>query len=187
MAITTLKGWKAGMIKKRFIWIMIVILVALEQGIKLLINKSYLDADVPIISPLIYFNPMFNRDYSWFNSMLQLNIGKWMHILTVTVMLLLLFSFYRFLASRMETGKIIDLLFAFIFSGAFCSLIDKVLWNGSLDYILIKGFFTFDLKDVYINIFNFALVLMVIVDYKGVRRADEGKIIKEFIESIIKR
>lgn len=170
--------------KKRFVWLLIAVLVALEQGIKLVINRSFLQADVPLIPPWLYFNPMFNRDYSWFNSMLQLNIGKWVHILVVSAMLLLLYTFYSFLAARMETGKIVDLLFAFILSGALCSLIDKAFWNGSLDYILVQGFFTFDLKDVYINIFNGALVLMIVTDYKGLRKVDEGKIIKDFIQFI---
>jgi hypothetical protein len=28
---------------------------------------------------------MFNRDYSWINSMFHLNVGKWIHIVIVII------------------------------------------------------------------------------------------------------
>ena len=68
-------------------------------------------------------------------------------------MSILIYLFYQYLNKQFGTNKIINSMYAFIFSGAMCSLIDKIFWNGSLDYILVNAFFTFDLKDVYINIF----------------------------------
>jgi len=166
------------------VWIAIIILITIEQGIKLIINQNYLEANIPIISPWIYFDPMFNRDYSWFNSMLQLNIDKWVHILIVLGILIVIYLFYKFLDSCKIEGRIIDIMFAFIISGALCSLVDKVFWNGSLDYILIRGFFTFDLKDVYINVFNGLLLLIFVIDYKGLRKTSDDDIIKDFIRFI---
>lgn len=157
-------------IKKKGVWLAIIMLIAIEQGIKAIINNVFLESNVPIFAPWLYFSPMFNRDYSWFNSMLQLGVGKWVHVLVVLVILILAFLFYRSMNSRKTTTLLIDIAFAFLLAGGMCSLIDKVFWDGSLDYIQIKGYFTFDLKDVYINVFNGLLILMFLVDYKRLRK-----------------
>lgn len=36
-------------------------------------------------------------------------------------------------------------------AGVICSIIDRIFWGSSLDYIRIKGFFVFDLKDIFID------------------------------------
>jgi len=78
-------------------------------------------------------------------------------------------------------------MFAFIFSGAVCSLIDKLFWDGSLDYILIKGLFTFDLKDVYINIFIGLLTLSLIFNNKTIKQVSDEFVFKDFIKYFLKR
>ena len=40
----------------------------------------------------------------------------------------------------------------FIVAGALCSLIDKVFYGGSLDFIGISNLFIADIKDIYINL-----------------------------------
>lgn len=172
---------------KKNIWFLTVILIIIEQGIKFLINSSYLEVNTPILKPWLYFKPVFNRDYSWFNSMLQLGVGKWIHILIVCVILLVIFLFYKFLNRESSTSKLIDITFLFIFAGASCSLIDKIYWDGSLDYIFVNGFFTFDLKDVYINVFVTLTLLMLLIDYKGIRKVDDKKVRKDFIGFILGR
>lgn len=170
--------------KNKKIWLGVFILIIIEQGIKLFINNNYLDKTFPILPPLLYFQPMFNRQYSWFNSMLGLGVGKWVHIVVVAVMLCFLYVFYKYLSSHLKKRKYLNVMFAFIFSGAICSLIDKVFWNGSLDYILVDGYFTFDLKDVYIDIFIGLMILSLILK-NGVLRQVEDKIaIKEFVKFI---
>ena len=76
-------------------------------------------------------------------------------------------------------------MFAFLFSGAFCSLIDKIFWDGSLDYILVKGFFTFDLKDVYLNVFNGLLILSVLINNKILEQIDTKVLLKDFARNIL--
>ena len=169
---------------KNFIWILTFFLISIEQGIKLIINYKYLDINFPILEPLLYFEPKFNRDYSWFNSMLNLGVGKGIHILIVFMLISLTFLVYKFINKKIETTNLIDTTFAFLFSGAICSLIDKVFWNGSLDYILFYDLFIFDLKDVYVNVFIGLVILMIIIDYKGLRSADDKDSIKDFINFI---
>lgn len=169
------------MIRKKSIWPAIICLVALEQGLKVIINSYYLLVKAPILSPWLFFSPVFNRDYSWFNSMLQLNIGRWFHVILVVVMLVAIYVVYQFLRQRLEMDKLINSAFAFLFAGALCSLIDKVFWNGSLDYILVSGMFTFDLKDAYINVFIALFILMVAINHRGIRQVNEDKLFRDFV------
>ena len=162
-------------------WTTVLFLTTIEQGLKVIINNYYLLVNAPILRPWLFFNPVFNRDYSWFNSMLQLNIGRWIHVLLVTALLILIYLFHQFVRQRLKTDRLIDATFAFLFAGAICSLIDKVFWNGSLDYIRVRGMFTFDLKDVYINIFVGLFILMVAINHRGIRQVKEDEIVRDFV------
>lgn len=166
--------------------LVILLLVSIEQVIKIVIYNNFLNKKSPILSPFLYFEPMFNRDYSWFNSMLQLGISKWIHISVVAISSVLIYLFYKYLNKQFGTNKFIDIMYAFIFSGALCSLIDKIFWNGSLDYILVNGFFTFDLKDVYINIFTGLLILSLLLKNEVLNQIDEN-IVKNFTEYILQK
>lgn len=171
-------------ISHRFIMILTTFLIVIEQGIKLVINGNYLENNDKIIEGFLYFNPMFNRDYSWFNSMLKLGIGKWFHIAFVGIVLIAIVLFYFYMNKDTKTSRLVDTMYAFIIGGAFCSFVDKVFWDGSLDYILVKGYFTFDLKDVYINVFIGLFILLLILNYNQVKEVDENEVIKEYFAYI---
>ena len=141
------------MFKSKWTWIVIAILIIADQGIKLYINAYYLGVALPVLPPVLYFRPIFNTDYSWFASMLDLSLSKWLHVALVGILLALIVLFYRHLQNRLSKNNTVNVLFAFLFSGALCSLLDKIFWNGSLDFVLIQSMFTFDIKDVYISIF----------------------------------
>ncbi|WP_061995157.1 signal peptidase II [Clostridium sp. ATCC 25772] len=167
-------------------YILVFILVAIDQIIKIVINNKFFDKKFPILPPLLYFKPMFNRDYSWFNSMLQLGVGKYIHILIVVIMSILIYLLYQYLNKQFGNNKIINIMYAFIFSGAICSLIDKVFWNGSLDYISLNVFFTFDLKDVYINVFIGLVILSLILKNKVLSQIDDD-IVKDFTKYVLRK
>lgn len=168
-------------------WVNIFLLITIEQLIKIVINHDFLNKRFPIVPPLLYFQPMFNRDYSWFNSMLQLNVSRWFHIVLVSIMLILIYLFYKYLNKQFGSNKSIDAMFIFLFSGAMCSLIDKFFWNGSLDYILVKGFFTFDLKDVYIDIFIGLMILSFILKNKILKQIEDKNLVRSFTNYILRK
>lgn len=174
---------KSGGPKK---WILVIALISIEQIIKLIINSFYLDEIISIIPNAVYFSPMFNRDYSWFNSMLQLGAGKWLHITLVAVMIVLIYKFYAYLDCRSFNDKVVDWIYTFVMSGAICSLIDKVFWNGSLDYIAFKGLFTFDLKDLYVDISIGLMFLFIIIGNKDMKNIlDDKALMKGFLQYIL--
>lgn len=173
-------------IKNRKTYLAVVILVMIDQVIKIAINNNFLDKRFPILPPFLYFEPVFNRDYSWVNAILQLGIGRWIHILMVTIISILIYLFYEYLNKQFRTDKVINIMYAFVFSGAICSLIDKIFWNGSLDYILLNGFLTFDLKDVYLNVFNGLLILLFLLKNKALKKIDND-VIKNFTKYIFRK
>lgn len=171
--------------KKQFVGFT-ALLIVIEQWIKVIINKSYLDAFDPILEPYLYFKPMFNRDYSWINSLFQFGVSKWVHVVLVSLIILVIVLAYNYISYKNLNTGLVSTSFAFLLAGGICSLIDKVVWDGSLDYIYVKGYFTFDLKDVYIDIFIGLILLMFVFDYKGFRKSDDDGFIKDFI-SFLKR
>lgn len=157
---------------KNLMWVLVFFLTAVEQGIKIIINRYYLQVKVPLVPPWLYFAPLFNRDYSWLNSMLQLGVGKVVHVFIVLAALLIIYLFYRYTAKHYEVTFLVGSAFALFLAGALCSLLDKVFWDGSLDYILVQGFFTFDLKDAYLNVAVALIFLMLALDHQGMRTAE---------------
>jgi signal peptidase II len=173
---------KAGDLKR---WIIVIALIFIEQAIKLVINCFFFYKNISIIPNAVYFKPIFNRDYSWVNSMLQLGVGKWLHIALVAVIILLIVKFYTYLNYRSIKDKLIDWFFIFIISSAMCSLIDKVFWDGSLDYIALIGLFTFDLKDLYGVISDGLLLLFAIIGSKEIKwKMQHEALMKGFVRYI---
>jgi signal peptidase II len=182
-----LKNAKAEYIKvfkSKWTWIVIALLILGDQGIKLYINAHYLGTILPVLPPVIYFRPIFNTDYSWFASMLDLSLSKWLHAALVGILLVLILLFYRHLQNRLYKNNTVSVLFAFLFSGAFCSLLDKVFWNGSLDFVLIKGFFTFDTKDVYISLFVGLTLLFLVQKNKVFHEITENRLFNSFVHEL---
>lgn len=173
--------------KKKVFFIFTATLFAIDQIIKLIINQNYLHANDAIIENVLYFNPMFNRDYSWINSLFQLGVSKWLHVLMVAIIVLMVFLVYMFIDHKGYNTKVVSTAFAFILAGGTCSLVDKMFWNGSLDYIYLKNYFTFDLKDVYINVFIGLIILMFLFDHQGMRKNDGDNFYKEFKNYVLRR
>ena len=75
-----------------------------------------------------------------------------------------------------------DMCFVFMFSGALCSLIDKVFYGGSLDFIGIGDLFVADIKDIYINL---GILFFIALMFKsGVLTSEDTSSFKEDMQSI---
>lgn len=167
--------------KNKKLGISIVILIIVEQLIKIIINNNFLNMKIGIIPPFVYFEPMFNRHYSWINSLFDLGFGRIFHIVLVLFILSFVYSVYKYIKSIIGESKLLDLSYVFIMAGAICSLIDKVFWNGSLDYIYLRGLFTFDLKDVYISLYVVLIIYGMIFKKESLEKIDEENLVKNYI------
>lgn len=158
----------------------ILLLILIDQCIKIYISNNLMRENFYIINDIVEFAPTLNTSYSWFNSLFDLGIGLLPHIVVNTIILLISILIFDFTRLKQKEGKIIELLFFLLLAGVICSLIDKIFWGGSLDYIYLKGFFTFDLKDVYLSIFEIILISCWLFNYKGFRKIDEKLLYRDF-------
>lgn len=70
---------------------------------------------------------------------------------------------YRWLNKDQELGQSIHISEDLLLAGTVCSLLDKVFWSGSLDYLFFLNLWIIDLKDIYL----FGAVVLVF--YCGIK------------------
>ncbi|MEG2511480.1 signal peptidase II [Clostridium sp.] len=165
-------------------FIIFLILMLLDQGIKLIIKLFFFKDYADIFNGFLSFNPIINTDGSWLNARFGAAVSFPALILLNVFALILFVELYRY--SRFKGHKDIfgDLSFLFIICGALCSLIDKVFYGGSLDFIGISTLFVADIKDIYINLG--ILFLIVCLYDNGFFSTEEDTTLKEDLQSIKK-
>jgi len=158
------------------------ILMFLDQGIKIIINNLYFNRYFEIINDFLSFSPIINSKGSWLNARFGTGISFSLLNLINILALLFFLELYRYILSKKEKSFFNDMCFLFIFSGALCSLIDKIFYGGSLDFIGIGNLFVADIKDIYINIG--ILFFSVTIYNSGYLTTNNDTTLKEDLTSI---
>lgn len=167
---------------KRNLKVLVIILglVLIDQLIKIVVDQYFMDKRFDIVFHLISFEPYLNIKYSWINSMGDFGWGRTFHIILVIIEFLGITVIYDYILHKYSMGHSAIMLFVFLYAGVVCSLIDKIFWGGSLDYINLSDLFIFDLKDVYISIFEVILVTNAIFHYRSIKNMNESDILRNF-------
>ena len=92
------------------------------------------------------------------------------------------FDLYKYYLSKGNNSFYGDMCFLFIFSGSLCSLIDKIFYGGSLDFIGISNLFIADIKDIYINLGILFFIISIVIS--GYLTEDDNTSFKEDLASI---
>ncbi len=129
---------------------LIAALIALDQG-----SKNWAQARFyfgkELIAGWLALAPARNNNQIW--------LGLWIPALrdpvtataiNIAVLGGMLLAWRHSERSRARAPGAVTAVWALGFSGALCSLFDKLFWNGSLDFLLVRGRVAFDLKDAYI-------------------------------------
>lgn len=183
-------GWIIYIFSERYsigftppqMFIIFIVLMIIDQGFKLVIQNNFFTSYFEIIPNFLSFNPIINTKGSWLNARFNINISFPLLILFNSVSLLLFIEIYRYAKTNGLKNYWGDFAFLFIFSGALCSLIDKIFYGGSLDFIGISDLFIADIKDIYINL---GLLFFIMVTYKsGYLKEDESTTLKDDLNSI---
>ena len=74
-----------------------LLLLLLDQGIKILIKLFFFDINKPLLSKMLSFNPLINTDGSWLNARFGTSVSFPLLIFINTIVLFLLLEFFRFL------------------------------------------------------------------------------------------
>lgn len=113
-----------------------------------------------IINHFIRFSPRQNTKLSWAGNYIDIFSSLWATVLLNILAVFVFMSGYLLYKSKIEQTKLsVKIIMICGLSGCLCSLIDKLLWGGSLDFLQIPNLFVFDLKDCYLTV---AEVLFVI-------------------------
>lgn len=161
------------------------LLVIVDQIIKLIIKFNFFDDHYNIIGDYVTFDPIINHKMSWLGNYIEFLTNPIVIILINIVAIYFIYSAYEYFKhkhgeNKEKNSKIFRALFLIAIAGGICSLIDKIFWGGSLDYIGLKNLFIFDLKDVYISLFAVGLVFFTF-------KMDDEITLKEFFDYTFKR
>jgi signal peptidase II len=141
-------------VKKGINWIFLLAAVLVDQGIKAyLFSLEWESISIPLIEPVFYVEPTQNTLGSYLWVLLKLKQGS--HLLNMILFSLVGIVFieiWRFYVQRKRNSFWINGFIHLFIAGLLANLIDNGFWGGSLDYITIKPFYTFDLKDLYITL-----------------------------------
>ena len=147
-------------VKKGINWIFLLAAVAVDQAIKAyLFSLEWESISIPLIKPVFYIEPTQNTLGSYLWVLLRLKQGS--HLLNMILFSLVGLIFvevWRFYVNRKRNSFWINGFIHLFLAGLLANLIDNGFWGGSLDYITIKPFYTFDLKDLYITLCELFLV-----------------------------
>lgn len=180
-------------VKRGINWIFLAAAVAVDQGIKTyLFSLEWASISIPLIKPVFYIEPTQNTlgSYLW----VLLGLKKGSHLLNIILFSLigiLFIEVWRFYVARKRNSFWINGFIHLFLAGLAANLIDNAFWGGSLDYITIKPFYTFDLKDLYITLCELFLITELIDNrllkrFLKMPKEDSRRINKDFIRFIKK-
>lgn len=141
-------------------------MVAAGQGVKLCVTRFFMDIEAAIIPGVFVFAPVQNTNLTYTTALWGVTPQVWTVAAFQFVVLALLAVIYRYMLYILPSyEKLIALCAACSYSGVICSFIDVVLWGGSLDYIRLFDWFTFDLKDIYLSLAALTVCLILLLAY----------------------
>ncbi len=171
--------------KTRNIITWILILITIDQAIKILIHNFFGDINFEIIPSLFEFKPTFNVKHSWVNVLLNenlgINVGLIPHVVLFILIGILISIFFPFIRNNISANKkLIDLAIIFMMAAVICALIGNLIWkNATLDYIYLKPWFVFDLKDLYVDLGIVTFLIYVLKNRRQLKKLDKGLKMKD--------
>ena len=147
----------------------VIVLIFFDQIIKVFIGLFLMDSDFDIIGKILRFSPVQNTNLSYGGNFISILSNLWvMVLLNILVILLLISGYFFYKTKRQYTSCSVKVIITCGVAGTLCSLLDKVLWGGSLDFLQIPNIFTFDLKDSYLTVAEVIFVIIGILHNKEI-------------------
>lgn len=148
-------------------FVLISKLVLIEQFIKIIIYNFFMSAEVSLIPEVLIFRPLQNKNLSWLFNMADVIPPVAGMILIDLLGVVFFFGIHRYLVFFYgERERWFDIFRDTSYAGIMCAFIDVTVWGGSIDYIRIFDWFTFDLKDVYLSI-GVGFIIIGVIKRRG--------------------
>ena len=165
-------------------WIWIIALLGIDQAIKIyLFSIDWKTLSIPLVEPVFYINPSHNTAGSYLWVLLGLdNVPKWPHVFFVAILAFVLFEYWRFYTEKKGISFWNKGFVHLFLVGALANAVDNIFHGGSLDYITINPFYTFDLKDLFITMAE----IFILIEAVNKKLFRNSKDIQGFNMSFIK-
>ena len=125
----------------------LISLIILDQSVKCVVHFFFMKQRY--VLKVIGFTPLLNKNQlSLFNHELSMNRMKLLIIINILAIAVVIALPY-ILKRKKECHKSLNLLCLLLLAGSICSLIDKLVYGGSIDYILFYNH-VYDIKDLYL-------------------------------------
>lgn len=174
---------KSIVLKRNITIISITLLFVIDQLSKIIVsvffNSTRLNS-INIIPGYFSLTPHINSHGSFIASRFNINAPFIIFTILNFIILLLIFLTYRFKIFKNQLNSMNQLAFILLFSGGLCSLVDKIFWGGSLDFLHIHNLFIADIKDILITFGLGSFILSSIT-------SDEQSELKDFLNFILKK
>ena len=122
-----------------------------------------------IIFHLLRFNPEQNTNLSWFGNFADVFSSSFlMVVFNILAIYIILSGYLLYRAKTQKTKFSVKVILVCGLAGCLCSLIDKLFWGGSLDFLQIPNFFIFDIKDCYLTVAGIVFVIIGILHSKEI-------------------
>lgn len=147
----------------------VLFLILIDQFIKMVISKLFMQYEFDMVIHLLKFNPERNINLSWFGNFVDIFSSLFITVLLNTLAIFIFVSGYLlYKAKTKQTSFSVKIIMTCGLAGCFCSLIDKLFWGGSLDFLQIPNFFVFDIKDSYLTVAEVVFVIVGILHSKEI-------------------
>lgn len=161
---------KSIILKNVHLIISIIVLFAIDQLSKIIISAIFSGNNINSINLIpnyLSITPDLNDKGSFIASRFDINAPFIIFIALNFLILLFIFFIYKYISYKEQLNSMNQLTFILLFSGGLCSLIDKIFWGGSLDFLHIHNLFIADIKDIFITIGLGSFIMSSIIsDYQ---------------------
>lgn len=150
--------------------LIIITLVLIDQLTKIIINSHFKEISFKFLNGKLGFNVYLNTEYmSVYNHNFNLNLSIGVLIFISIAILLFLVSYYMYVIKNNALNSKIRFCMILVIAATLCSLIDRVFWGGSLDFIVFFGYII-DFKDIFLYFGVLVGIILFIYEYVIMKR-----------------
>lgn len=125
----------------------VFLLILIDQTVKIVILKVFMQCEFDIIVKVLRFNPELNTRLYYGGNFFEILSSPFATIsLNILAFFLFLSGYMLYQAKRARTSFLVKMIIICGIAGCLCSLTDKLFWGGSLDFLQIPNVFIFDIS-----------------------------------------
>ncbi|CAH2763263.1 signal peptidase II [Erysipelothrix amsterdamensis] len=160
---------------KTMLWVLGFLIV--DQGSKYYVASTLNQSTLYLWGDSLQIHPQFNQNLSWINHFMKdtFNISMSAHFMLLMRIALFIFTIMYLIYHMGIDNRRLDshyrISVALITSATLASILDQTLWGGSLNWIQYTtqslSQFSFDLKDVFLDVGLISLVGAMLINHEG--------------------